>query len=439
MSETIRKAEEAREASYTLANLTAEMKVRQLEKLAEAIWQKRREILESNGRDLVAAQAMLDRGEITRAMNQRLELSSDKIRDITEMVRSVALLDEPLGMTEYSMELDEGLELYRVTSPIGVIAVIFESRPDALVQIASLCLKSGNSVLLKGGSEVLHTNRRLFSIIREAADALPEGWIQLVEARKEIRELLELDGYVDLIVPRGSNEFVQYIQDNTRIPVLGHAEGVCHIYVDREADVGMALDVCYDAKVQYPSVCNAVDAILVHGGIAVEFLPGMVERFAGAGVEVRGCGRVREIVGNNIVEAMEADWGAEYLDLVVAIKVVDSPEEAIDHVNTHGSHHTDAIVTSCEETAIRFMEFVDSASVFWNSSTRFSDGYRYGLGSEVGISTGKIHVRGPTGLEGLTTYKYYLKGGGHIVADYAGDGGKKFTHKPMDKDWRRKD
>ncbi len=266
---------------------------------------------------------------------------------------------------------------------------------------------------------------------------MPRGWIHIVEARREVGEILKMDDYVDLIVPRGSNDFVRYIQSNTRIPVLGHAEGVCHVYVDSEADVPMALDVCYDAKVQYPSVCNAVDAILVHEVVAPRFLPGMVDRFLRRGVEVRGDARVREIVSDGVLEATDEDWGAEYLDYVVAIKIVDNVEEAINHVNKYGSHHTDAIVTANEGTALGFMESVDSASVFWNASTRFADGYRYGLGSELGISTGKIHVRGPTGLEGLTTYKYYLRGEGHIVADYAAGGSRRFTHRSMTKKWRR--
>jgi len=313
--------------------------------------------------------------------------------------------------------------------------VIFESRPDALVQIASLCLKSGNCVLLKGGSEARNTNQRLFEIIREAADAVPGGWIHILEARSEVAEILKMDDYVDLIVPRGSNQFVRYIQSNTRIPVLGHAEGVCHVYVDEDADVPMALDICFDAKVQYPSVCNAVDAILVHEVVAPRFIPGMVGRFLQRGVEVRGDARVLEVTSDGVLKATEDDWGAEYLDYRVVLKIVDRMEDAIGHVNTYGSHHTDAIVTSSEEAALKFMESVDSASVFWNASTRFADGYRYGLGSELGISTGKIHVRGPTGLEGLTTYKYYLRGGGHVVADYA-EGRRRFTHSALDKRWK---
>lgn len=437
MSEVIKKAREAREASYLLAKLSTDVKDQALYKIADSIWQHKEELVESNRKDIETAEMMLRRGEITKAMMKRLELNNEKIQRITDMVRSVASLDDPIGKTEYSIELDKGLELYRVTSPIGVIAVIFESRPDVLPQIASLCLKSGNSILLKGGSEARHSNQQLFSIIKDAVNVLPEGWIQLIEARKEIDELLKLDGYVDLIIPRGSNDFVRYIQNNTRIPVLGHADGVCHVYVDNEADVDMAVNVCYDAKVQYPSVCNAVDTILIHEEIADKFLPHMVDRFMKRNVEMRGCSRVLESVKGGVREATSEDWGAEYLDYIVSMKVVDDVDEAINHINTLGSHHTDAIITSNEKTAHRFMASLDSANVFWNASTRFSDGYRYGLGSEVGISTGKIHVRGPTGLEGLTIYKYYLEGDGHIVADYEDNKSKKFTHKPIDEKWKR--
>lgn len=437
MSEVIKKAREAREASYLLAKLSTDVKDQALYKIADSIWQHKEELVESNRKDIETAEMMLRRGEITKAMMKRLELNNEKIQRITDMVRSVASLDDPIGKTEYSIELDKGLELYRVTSPIGVIAVIFESRPDVLPQIASLCLKSGNSILLKGGSEARHSNQQLFSIIKDAVNVLPEGWIQLIEVRKEIDELLKLDGYVDLIIPRGSNDFVRYIQNNTRIPVLGHADGVCHVYVDNEADVDMAVNVCYDAKVQYPSVCNAVDTILIHEEIADKFLPHMVDRFMKRNVEMRGCSRVLESVKGGVREATSEDWGAEYLDYIVSMKVVDDVDEAINHINTLGSHHTDAIITSNEKTAHRFMASLDSANVFWNASTRFSDGYRYGLGSEVGISTGKIHVRGPTGLEGLTIYKYYLEGDGHIVADYEDNKSKKFTHKPIDEEWKR--
>jgi glutamate-5-semialdehyde dehydrogenase len=437
MSEIINKAREAREASYLLAKLSTDAKDQALNKIADSISQHEEELVESNKKDIETAEVMLRSGEITKAMMKRLELNKEKIQRIMDMVRSVASLDDPIGKTEYSIELDRGLKLYRVTSPIGVIAVIFESRPDVLPQIASLCLKSGNSILLKGGSEARYSNQQLFSIIKDADVSLPEGWIQLIEARREVDELLKLDGYIDLIIPRGSNDFVRYIQNNTRIPVLGHTDGVCHIYVDNEADVDMAVDVCYDAKVQYPSVCNAVDTILIHEEISDMFLPRMVDKFMQRGVEVRGCSRVLGSVKGSVCEATDEDWGAEYLDYIVSMKVVDDIDEAINHINTFGSHHTDAIITSKEKNAHRFMASLDSANIFWNASTRFSDGYRYGLGSEVGISTGKIHVRGPTGLEGLTIYKYYLEGDGHIVADYEDNKSKKFTHKPIDEKWRR--
>lgn len=437
MSEIIEKVREAREASYLLAKLSTDAKDQALKKIADSISQHEEELVESNRKDVETAEVMLRSGEITGAMMKRLELNKEKIQRIADMVRSVASLDDPIGKTEYSIELDRGLTLFRVTSPIGVIAVIFESRPDALPQIASLCLKSGNSILLKGGSEAHYSNQQLFSIIKDADVSLPEGWIQLIEARREVDELLKLDGYIDLIIPRGGNDFVRYIQNNTRIPVLGHTDGVCHIYVDNEADVDMAVDVCYDAKVQYPSVCNAVDTILIHKEIIDRFLPRMVDRYMQKNVEVRGCSRVLGSVKGGVSEATDEDWGAEYLDYIVSMKIVDDIDEAINHINTFGSHHTDAIITSKEENAHRFMASLDSANVFWNASTRFSDGYRYGLGSEVGISTGKIHVRGPTGLEGLTIYKYYLEGNGHIVADYEDNKSKKFTHKPIDEKWRR--
>jgi glutamate-5-semialdehyde dehydrogenase len=435
MSEVIKKAVAARQASYGLAKLSTEAKNAALKVVAEAIWTHRESLLEANHKDLEAADGMLQTGEITEALMKRLALNTGKVQGIVEMVNSVASLDDPVGSTAYARELDKGLDLFRVTSPLGVVAVIFESRPDALVQIASLCLKSGNSVLLKGGSEARYSNRKLYSIIKEATGDLPEGWIQIMEAREEVTKVLELDAYVDLIIPRGSNAFVRYIQNNTRIPVLGHADGVCHIYVDSDADLDMAVEVCLDAKVQYPSVCNAVDTILVHEDIAQSFLAPMVEKLVGKDVEVRGGERVLEIIDAGVLEATDEDWGYEYLDYIVALKIVSDAEEAINHINKYGSHHTDAVITGTAETAAYFIDSVDSANVFWNASTRFADGYRYGLGSEVGISTGKIHARGPSGLEGLTIYRYILRGGGHVVADYVGEDARKFTHRPIDEEW----
>jgi glutamate-5-semialdehyde dehydrogenase len=436
MSDVFQKAAAARRAALKLANVTTEVKNSALLKIASAILKEKEALLRANARDLKAAEALLRRGRITAALVQRLKLSEEKLSDIAKMVQSVAQLADPVGRTLYAVELDRGLELYKVSCPIGVIGAIFESRPDVLPQISALCLKSGNAVVLKGGSEARYSNEALFEVIRGASEeaGIPPGWVQLIEARSEVRELLKLDELIDLLVPRGSKEFVKYIQAHTSIPVLGHAEGLCHIYVDADADMEKALRVCYDAKVQYPAVCNAVETILVHSSIAERFLRELGRLYAEAGVEIRGDERVREILPW-AKRATEKDWRTEYLDLIVSIKVVDSVQEAIDHINTYGSKHTDAIVTENGKNALLFLSEVDSSSVMLNASTRFSDGYRYGLGAEVGISTGKIHARGPVGLEGLTTSKYYLLGRGHVVADYLGPGAKPFTHRPLKREW----
>jgi glutamate-5-semialdehyde dehydrogenase len=436
MNNVKRLAKDAWNASFSMAYLSTDEKKRSLENIAESIWEKQEIILEANRKDVMIAKEMAEKGEITEVMLKRLSLNKAKIEEIVDMVRSIAELDDPIRKTNYAMELDKGLELYRVTSSIGVIGVIFESRPDALVQIASLCLKSGNSVLLKGGSEARYSNKTLYSIIKDAARSLPKGWIQILEAREEVKILLSLDEYVDLIIPRGSNEFVRYIQNNTRIPVLGHSDGVCHIYVDRDVDINLAVDVCFDSKVQYPAVCNAVDTLLIHSGIAESFLPQMIRKLRQSNVEIRVGPRALNFFNQGVQDATDSDWGKEYLDYIIAVKIVDSLDEAVNHINSYGSHHTDAILTMNEKEALRFMESVDSASVFWNTSTRFSDGYRYGLGAEVGISTGKIHARGPTGLEGLTSYKYYLKGNGQVVSDYVGLTPRKFKHRRINKKWK---
>jgi glutamate-5-semialdehyde dehydrogenase len=440
MTEVIDKAKAARRAATDISTMDIEQRNGALKAMADAIWRNRVSLVEANRKDLAEAKVLINKGEIRQAVVQRLKLDLNKVQSVVDMVRSVADLEDPVGRTLYAKELDEGLELYRVSSPLGVVGVVFESRPDALPQIASLCLKSGNAVLMKGGSETKHSNQALFSVIKEATEeaGAPEDWIQLLEAREEVVKLLSLHEYVDLIVPRGSNNFVRYIQSNTKIPVLGHSDGVCQIYVDSYADQGKAVEVCLDAKVQYPSVCNAVDAILVHKDIYATFLPKLVQRLVGAGVEVRGCPVTVELLGDEVKQATDHDWGHEYLDYIVAVRVVDSLDEAIEYVNTFGSHHTDAIITEDRAAAIRFLGKVDSANVFWNASTRFSDGYRYGLGAEVGISTAKIHARGPTGLEGLTIYKYLLLGRGQTVGPYAGKNRKSFTHRKIDGKWVRR-
>ena len=427
------KVTEAQRAALKLANVDESERNRALRSIADAIRDRKAGILAANAEDVEAAETMLERGEYTRALVDRLKLDSGKIEDIAGMVESVAEQDDPLGATLEARELDEDLELYRVAVPIGVVATVFESRPDALVQIAALALKSGNAVILKGGSEASESNRILHSIVEEATAELPDGWAGLIEAHEEVDRLLELDEKVDLVMPRGSSEFVSYIQDNTQIPVLGHTEGVCHVYVGSEADLGMAEEIAFDAKVQYPAVCNAVETLLVNESVAADFLPGLVERYGDAGVELRGDDATREIV--DVGEATPEDWRTEYGDLELSIKLVEDVYEAIDHINENGSKHTESIVTERREAAETFMTGIDAASVFHNASTRFADGYRYGLGAEVGISTGKIHARGPVGLDGLTTYKYYLEGDGHLVASYSGEDATPFAHRELDAEW----
>ncbi|WP_233263400.1 glutamate-5-semialdehyde dehydrogenase [Halorhabdus sp. CUG00001] len=436
--DTERKVEAAEKAALELANVDDADRNAALAAIADAIDEHREAVIAVNDEDVTTAEELLEAGEYTQALVDRLKVDDAKVDSIVEMVDSVAAMDDPLGETLEARHLDDDLDLYKVAVPIGVIGTVFESRPDALVQIAALALKSGNAVILKGGSEASHSNRELFEIIREAAqevEAIPDGWVQLIEAREAVDTVLEMDDHIDLLMPRGSSDFVSYVQDNTQIPVLGHTEGVCHVFVDNEADLAEAVEVAYDAKVQYPAVCNAVETLLVHEDVAREFLPAVADRYAEAGVELRGDKRTREILADTGVDVLEAtaeDWRTEYGDLILAIKVVDSLTAAIDHINANGSKHTESILTEDEKAARKFMTAIDAASVFHNASTRFADGYRYGLGAEVGISTGKIHARGPVGLAGLTTYKYYLEGDGHLVASYAGEDAVPFTHEDFE-------
>jgi glutamate-5-semialdehyde dehydrogenase len=434
--ETDAQVEAAGEAALRLANVDENDRNEALEAIAGALRENEEAILAANDDDVEKAEELLAEGEYTRALVDRLKLDAEKVESIAGMVESVAGQADPLGRTLSARRLDSGLDLYRVSVPIGVVGTIFESRPDALVQIAALALKSGNAVILKGGSEASESNRVLYRTIVDAVGAIetiPDGWAQLIEAHEAVDRVLEMDDAVDLLMPRGSSEFVSYVEENTQIPVLGHTEGVCHVYVDEAADLGMAGDVALDAKVQYPAVCNAVETLLVHEGVAGEFLPGMVDRYEDAGVTLRGDEATREVV--DVDPVTEADWSSEYGDLELAIGVVEDVYDAIDHVNTYGSKHTESILTEDDERARTFMQSVDAASVFHNASTRFADGYRYGLGAEVGISTGKIHARGPVGLEGLTTYKYYLEGNGQQVATYAGSDAREFVHEEFDGAW----
>ena len=373
------------------------------------------EIFAANAADLAAA----DEAGVAPAVVKRLRFDEHKLADVCAGIDDTIALPDPVGRTLLKREMDEGLVLVRESCPIGVIGVIFEARPDALVQISSLCLKSGNCAILKGGSETMRTNRALFELIHAAAveAGLPQGCLHQVEARADINELLGCDTSVDLLIPRGSNAFVRYIMDNTRIPVMGHSDGICHVYVDGAADIEKAVHICVDAKIQYTAACNAVETLLVQRSAAAELLPPIVAALQAEGVEVRGTDEVRAIA--DCAPATDADWDTEYLALIVSIKLVDGVDEAIDHINRHGSHHTDAIITEDAATAARFMQLVDSAGVYQNCSTRFADGFRYGFGAEVGISTSKLHARGPVGLEGLVTYKYKIFGSGQIVGDYA--------------------
>ena len=368
-------------------------------------------------------------------MLARLRVTERGIAQMAAQVREVARLEDPLGRRLSATELDDGLVLYKESCPFGVVGVIFESRPDVVPQLASLALKSGNAVLLKGGVEATHTNEALVSIWREGLrrfPAIPADSINLLHTRADVKEMLALDRDVDLIIPRGSYALVQFIMKHSRIPVLGHSEGICHVYVDRAADLDKAIDIAFDAKVQYPAVCNAAETLLVHEAIAGKFLPRMVAKLKEGNVEIRGDAKTLALLPKDgIVPATEEDWATEYSDLILSVKIVADLEEAIEHVNRYGSRHTDAIVTEDADAARRFLDEVDAAGVFHNASTRFADGYRYGLGAEVGISTSKLHARGPMGLEGLTTYKYKLRGDGHTVGPYA-KGEKKFKHRRLD-------
>lgn len=416
-------AKRAKAASTPLSDTSVELRNRALLAMAEALRVHSAEIGEANGRDLEASRDLGD------ALQKRLVFDEKKLRGVVDGLEALASLPDPLGRVLTRTELAEGLHLRRVTCPIGVIGIIFEARPDALVQISSLCLKSGNAVLLKGGKEALHTNRILAEVIRNATEAvgLPGDWIQLLETREEVNGMLRLNEYIDLIVPRGSNSFVKYIMENTTIPVLGHSAGLCHLFLDASANLEKAVAVAVDAKTQAPATCNTVETLLVHKDAASRLLPAVCDALRNAGVELRGDEMSRSIV-TWMKPATEEDWSTEYLALILSVKVVDDLAAAIAHINRFGSHHTDAIVTEDAAAAELFQRRVDSADVFWNASTRFADGYRFGLGAEVGISTSKIHARGPVGLEGLTIYKWLLSGQGDTVAPFA-DGRRAFTHR----------
>ncbi|AFY95125.1 glutamate-5-semialdehyde dehydrogenase [Chamaesiphon minutus] len=425
-------AQKTRLAAQQLASLSATAKNAAIEAIAASLEHYAAEIVAANAIDCQAAE-----GEIAPALYARLKLDATKLKGAIVGVRDVGKLADPVGRIQIHREIDAGLIMRRVSCPVGVLGVIFEARPDAVIQIASLAIKSGNGVILKGGREAIESCTVLVRAIKAglAQSEVDPDAIQLLTTRAETSELLKLDRYVDLIIPRGSNEFVKYVRDNTRIPVLGHADGICHLYIDREADFEKAIEIAIDAKTQYPAACNAIETLLIDRAIAGDFLPIIIDKLQAHGVEIRLSEFGHQILGNELhltVDlAIATDWATEYSDLIIAIQIVPDLEAAIAHINTYGSRHTDSIVTENANTAKVFSDRVDAANVFHNCSTRFSDGFRYGFGAEVGISTQKMPPRGPVGLEGLVTYKYQLSGDGHIAATYTGENAKPFTHRDI--------
>ena len=411
--------------SFILASMPEKIRNNALSAIARNLEANKAAIFEANKLDLKTAEDT----SLAAPIVSRLKFDQHKLDGVIAGINDLIALPDPLFRELLKRELDEDLVLTKTTCPIGVIGVIFESRPDALVQIASLCLKSGNCSILKGGSEAKNTNKVLFDTIYEAAveAGLPEGFAILIEDRASIDELLKLDQYVDLLIPRGSNGFVQYIMNNSKIPVMGHADGICHIYVDGAASIEKAIPIIIDSKTQYVAACNAAETLLVHRDIAEVLIHALVDA-TGDKIRYRGDTDTVSLIGCEL--ATNEDYDTEYLDYILSIKIVDSIDEAIDHINLHGSHHTDCIVTEDADSADKFTSLVDSAGVYINCSTRFADGFRYGFGAEVGISTGKLHARGPVGLEGLVTYKYTLRGTGQIVADYA-NGNAQFHFKDL--------
>lgn len=426
----------AREAAREMGRTPDGRRREAVEAFAAALEERADAIEAANRKDLEAARQAVEAGEMREVLVDRLPLHGPKLEAAVDGVRAVAELEDPVGRTVRSTRLDDGLDLYQVTAPMGVLACVFESRPDAAVQIAALAMRTGNAALLKGGSEAAASNRAVTEAARAALASvdLPVDAVVNLEDRAEVQALLDLDHLVDLMIPRGSSALVAHIQDNTDIPVLGHTEGVCHTVVDASADVDEAVEVVVDAKTDYPAACNATEAVLVHADAADEAVPALVEALHAADVEVRADERARDLAPE-AGAADPDDWGREFGDLVLALGVVDDLDEAVDRVNELGSAHTDAILTGDEERGRAFARRVDSASVMVNASTRFADGYRYGLGAEVGVSTGKTHARGPVGPGGLTTTKWILEGQGHRTGDYRGGDARPYLHEDLGEDW----
>lgn len=420
MSEIIKIAKSAKEASIKALQLSEKIKNEALIKISKEIENNKDKIIEANKLDLKSAKELVKKGEITESTYNRLKLDDNKLRDMIQGVRDIVKLKDPVNKIIWEKEIADGITLKKVSCPIGLISIIFEARPDVISQISALSIKSSNAVILKGGKEATQTNKTIFEIIKNALYSIkdfPIDMINLVYSREDVKEILELDEYIDLIIPRGSKSLVKYIKSNTKIPVLGHDEGICHIYIDETADINKAIKVCIDAKCQYPSACNSVETILIHRNAIKNIYKKLTDELLKNRVKIKVDKNLLKITPN-FEETIEKDWSTEYGDKIVSIKQVETIEEAIEHINKYGSGHTDSIITENEANAEKFMKYVDSAGVYKNISTRFADGFRYGFGAEVGISTNKTHARGPVGLEGLTIYKYKLYGNGDIVDDF---------------------
>ena len=420
MSEIIKIAKSAKEASIKALQLSEKIKNEALIKISKEIENNKDKIIEANKLDLKSAKELVKKGEITESTYNRLKLDDNKLRDMIQGVRDIVKLKDPVNKIIWEKEIADGITLKKVSCPIGLISIIFEARPDVISQISALSIKSSNAVILKGGKEATQTNKTIFEIIKNALYSIkdfPIDMINLVYSREDVKKILELDEYIDLIIPRGSKSLVRYIKSNTKITVLGHDEGICHIYIDETADINKAIKVCIDAKCQYPSACNSVETILIHRNAIKNIYKKLTDELLKNRVKIKVDKNLLKITPN-FEETIEKDWSTEYGDKIVSIKQVETIEEAIEHINKYGSGHTDSIITENEANAEKFMKYVDSAGVYKNISTRFADGFRYGFGAEVGISTNKTHARGPVGLEGLTIYKYKLYGNGDIVDDF---------------------
>lgn len=421
---TVKKSlENAHHAFYQCSRLTSDQKYQALIRFAELIWERKDFLIKENEKDLKA-----QKGKLASSLYERLILDESKIKILAQGLKDLAALPDPVGKILNKLKLDDGLMLEKISVPLGVIGIIFESRPDVIPQVLALVLKSSNTAILKGGSEAIHSNKAFMKIVNQLNEDLPflpKFWAQLFIDRKAVHEMLKYHNYISLIIPRGSSKLVQTIMKNTKIPVLGHADGVCHIFVHKMADLNMAKKIILDAKTQYPSACNSMETLLIDDGIAEKFLPAIVSDLRSKSVKILGDKTSRRWVKSL---PLAKTWNNEYGNLTCAVKIVKNTDEAIKHINTYGSHHTDAIISQDPVAQNQFLQEVDSASVLVNASTRFADGYRFGMGAEVGISTNKTHARGPVGIEGLVLYKYIVRGQGHVVADYIGPNAKAFKH-----------